>query len=216
MATISNINFQYLLNKKTKRVTSWEENLIEKANIYKLSDEIHASPISVLIVPFLLQQLIWVLSGALSNAQSHVIKSVFGYTFAIIDICFIVAVLMELKYCDNTVNYFIGINKRYFYGHLKTNQQLASLKKQTQYGNTTRRTLSHFYRMIAKIFLFNFDKEFCYSRNEEEAKMMIMTVVMSFVVHYMIKSFVLGILKVITNFINSTDTSSVVGAEFNI
>ncbi|ETO19207.1 hypothetical protein RFI_18022 [Reticulomyxa filosa] len=98
MATISNIlNFQYLLNKKTKRVTSWEENLVEKANIYKLSDEIPAFPISVLIVPFLLQQLIWVLSGALSNAHAHVIKSVFGYTFAIIDICFIVAVIVARR-----------------------------------------------------------------------------------------------------------------------
>ncbi|ETO23412.1 hypothetical protein RFI_13770 [Reticulomyxa filosa] len=105
MATISNIlNFQYLLNKKTKHVTSGEENLIEKSNIYKLSDEVPSFPISVLIVPFLLQQLIWVLSGALSSVHSHLIKTVFGCAFAIVDICFIVR--------NNTVNHSININKR--------------------------------------------------------------------------------------------------------
>ncbi|ETO07508.1 hypothetical protein RFI_29885 [Reticulomyxa filosa] len=99
MATVSNIlNFQYLLNKKIKHVTSWEENLIEKSNIYKLSDEIPAFPISVLIVSFLLQQLIWVFSGTLSSGHSHLITNVLGYAFSIIDICFIVAVIVAQRF----------------------------------------------------------------------------------------------------------------------
>ncbi|ETO31511.1 hypothetical protein RFI_05611 [Reticulomyxa filosa] len=98
MATVSNIlNFQYLLNRKTKRMAS-RGNVIKKSNIYKLSDEIPAFPVSVLIVPFLLQQLIWALSGALGNVHSHLIKSVFGYTFIIIDICFIVAAIVVQRF----------------------------------------------------------------------------------------------------------------------
>ncbi|ETO36763.1 hypothetical protein RFI_00303 [Reticulomyxa filosa] len=99
MATVSNIlNFQYLLNKKIKRVTSLEENLIEKSNIYKLSDEIPAFPISVLTVPFLLQQSIWIFSGALSNDYSYLTKNVFAYAFSIIDICFIVAAIIVRRF----------------------------------------------------------------------------------------------------------------------
>ncbi|ETO22605.1 hypothetical protein RFI_14588 [Reticulomyxa filosa] len=99
MTTISNIlNFQYLLHKKNKRATLWEENLIEKGNIYKLSDEIPAFPTSVLIVPFLLQQFIWIFSGALNNGHSNLIKNVFGYAFCIIDISFIVAVIVARRF----------------------------------------------------------------------------------------------------------------------
>ncbi|ETO33583.1 CLL4B clavata1-like receptor S/T protein kinase protein [Reticulomyxa filosa] len=99
MATVSNIlNFQYLLRKKNKHVTSWEENLIEKSNIYKLSDEIPAFPMSVLIVPFLLQQSIWMFSSAFSNGHSYLIKSVFAYAFSIINICFIVAVIFARRF----------------------------------------------------------------------------------------------------------------------
>ncbi|ETO09304.1 hypothetical protein RFI_28087 [Reticulomyxa filosa] len=104
MAIISNIlNFQYLLNIKSKHLSSLQENLIEKDHhIYKLSDEIPAFPISILIIPFLFQQIIWTLSGALSNnIYSHLIKNIFGYAFIIIDICFIIIVII--------VKYFYGI-----------------------------------------------------------------------------------------------------------
>ncbi|ETO32039.1 hypothetical protein RFI_05076 [Reticulomyxa filosa] len=96
MATISNIlNFQYLLNKKIKHVITSKEDIVEKNNIYKLSDEIPEFPISVLIFPFLFQQIIWIFSGALSNNHSHLIKNIFGYSFLIIDICFIIAVIIQ-------------------------------------------------------------------------------------------------------------------------
>ncbi|ETO07755.1 hypothetical protein RFI_29635 [Reticulomyxa filosa] len=104
MVTVSNILISTLVEQKIKRVISWEENIIEKNSVYKLSDEIPAFPISVLIVPFLLQQFIWIFSGALSDNHSHLIKSIFGSTFAIINICFIVAVIVAQQ---NKQNMFV-------------------------------------------------------------------------------------------------------------
>ncbi|ETO36447.1 hypothetical protein RFI_00614, partial [Reticulomyxa filosa] len=94
MATVSNIlNFQYLLNKKTQSAIPLKESLIENNNTYKLSDEIPAFPISILLVSFLLQQLIWIFSGTLSDNHSHLIKNAFGIGFSIVDVCFILAII---------------------------------------------------------------------------------------------------------------------------
>ncbi|ETO36398.1 hypothetical protein RFI_00663 [Reticulomyxa filosa] len=135
MTIVSNIlNFQYLLNKKTKRVTSREENLIEKSSIYKLSDEVPAFPISVLTIPFLLQQLIWTFSGALSN-HSYLIKNVLGYAFLIIDICFIVAAIVARR--------FHGIQILQQYKKFKN----ESMTSDTEERNLILRDESEYHRM---------------------------------------------------------------------
>ncbi|ETO33607.1 hypothetical protein RFI_03495 [Reticulomyxa filosa] len=91
---IQYLEFSTLVEQKIKLMMSWEENFIEKNSVYKLSDEILTFPISVLVVLFLLQQFIWIFSVTLSDNHSHLIKNIFGSTFAIIDICLIVAVIV--------------------------------------------------------------------------------------------------------------------------
>ncbi|ETO34462.1 hypothetical protein RFI_02633, partial [Reticulomyxa filosa] len=134
MVIISNIlKFQYLLNKNK---TNKQHDLLavhllnnDKDNnilYYKLSKETPAFPLSMLVGPFVFQQVIWVLSAAFGDEMyynPHAVMIFFCVGFIAIDICFILAIIIsQYSFCnfnrENKKNLFVDKYILFFFVNL--------------------------------------------------------------------------------------------------